>query len=180
MINSSSINLKSFIHETLQYISSNPVNEYLNFDLLVQKELQSLQPLLDENSIEIKLDVEEKIKFHTNIFEFHSVFSNILSNSIKYCDQNKSKKHIHIFFKTEKNKAVLIIKDNGIGIKKDDLAKLFELNFQVKKNTKSGVGLGLFMVKKSVLILEGTISVSSVYEKETQFTVEIPNKLNGV
>ena len=175
LINKSSINLNSFIKETLHYSSSGSTNDYLDFDILLQKELESLEPLLKANSIEVKLDVIENKKFYTNSVEFRSVISNLLTNAIKYCDQGKSKKIIEVFFRIEENKAILKIKDNGIGIKKEDIPRLFELNFQVNKNSSEGVGLGLFMVKKTVDLLKGTISVRSNLKIETEFTVEIPN-----
>ncbi len=175
LINKSSINLNSFIKETLHYSSSGSTNNYLDFDILLQKELESLEPLLKVNSIEVKPDVGENEKFYTNHIEFRSVITNLLTNAIKYCDPEKSKKIIEVFFRTEENKAILKIKDNGIGIKKENIPRLFELNFQVDKDSSGGVGLGLYMVKQSVDLLKGTISVSSNLKIETEFTVEIPN-----
>jgi len=176
LINKSSINLNSFINETLHYISSSSVYDYLDFNVLLQEQLETIEPLLKENSIEIRLDLGENNTFHTNPFEFRSVFANILTNALKYSDPKKAKKYIDIFFRVYEDKAILKIKDNGIGIREQDIPRLFEHNFQINKNSSSGVGLGLFMVKKSIILLEGSISVNSTFKIETEFTVEVPNK----
>lgn len=175
LINRSSTNLNSFITETLQYITTSAAYAYVDFEKLLHKEIESLEPLLTAQSIKVKIDLEENTVFYTNPVEFRSVFANILTNAIKYCDQEESEKIINIFFRVKKNKVVLKIKDNGIGIAKEDILKLFEPNFQVNKEASAGVGLGLFMVKQSVDLLEGTISVTSDLNIETEFTVEIPN-----
>lgn len=176
IMNKSSINLKSFVQETLKYISFNPINERLNFDDFLQQQLKSVETLLAANSIEIQLDLGLNKEFYTNTTEFRSIFTNLLYNSIKYYDPEKNKRFINIFFRVEESKVLLKIKDNGIGITKKDLSKLFEQNFQVNPISSEGTGLGLYMVKKSVDLLNGKINVFSDLKNETEFTVELPNK----
>ncbi len=176
LMNKSSINLKSFINETLNYISSTATYDFLDFNIFLQSQLELIDPLLQANSIEIKRDLGAKNKFYTNSVEFRSIFTNLLYNAIKYCDPEKNKKYINILLRIEEDRIILKIKDNGIGIKKEHLSQLFESNFQVNKAKSEGIGLGLYMVKKSVEALEGTITVTSDFKNETEFTVEIPNK----
>jgi signal transduction histidine kinase len=101
----------------------------------------------------------------------YSVFYNLISNSIKYCQKGVSC-IIAIKSKLEKNKLTLIFKDNGMGI---DLEKKGDQVFGLYKRFHTnidGKGVGLFMVKTQVEALGGKISITSGVNKGTTFKIE--------
>ena len=67
--------------------------------------------------------------------------------------------------------AILKVKDNGLGIANEHLERIFEPKFTTKT---SGMGLGLAMIKNIVESSNGTITVSSVPNKETVFEIRLP------
>lgn len=177
LIEEGSSNLSAFVTETLKHISTSEELQSVDVDSMVRKYLETIEQLRKSNSIAIKLDIQQQGEFHTNVIEFRSIVSNLISNSIKYCDQSKSEKFIILTFSSDSNKAILKIEDNGVGIRKEDIPKLMQRNYQVNKKSSTGEGLGLFMVEKSVTILGGSIEINSDYGIGSEFIVEIPNRL---
>ncbi|MCR5387814.1 MAG: response regulator, partial [Lachnospiraceae bacterium] len=107
------------------------------------------------------------------------IIINLLNNAIKYTE--KGKVGFEIGFKPGENeKQILLcitVKDSGIGIKDEDMAKLFA-EFQrldLKKNRNiEGTGLGLAITSRLVQEMGGTINVESTYGNGSIFSVEIP------
>ncbi|MBK9247562.1 MAG: PAS domain-containing sensor histidine kinase [Ignavibacteria bacterium] len=100
------------------------------------------------------------------------ILVNLLSNAAKYSPMN-SDIDVHIY--RENNKAIIEVKDYGIGIPADSIDNVFE-SFRRAENVGniSGTGLGLAIVKQSVDLIGGEISVKSDVEVGTTFTVKLP------
>lgn len=107
---------------------------------------------------------------------FQNVIFNLLDNAVKY---RKPEEPLSIYLKTwnEGNKVCLSVKDTGLGIKKENLKKIFEKFYRVHTGNihdVKGFGLGLAYVKKMVDLHEGEIHVDSQYGKGTIFTIKLP------
>ncbi len=102
------------------------------------------------------------------------IFSNILENSIKYSKPDKSA-IIEIDWMEKHENIMITIKDNGIGIDREHLDKIF-LPFHRATSLSEGTGLGLSIVKKSVDILYGKVWIESEKGVGTIVYVEIPKK----
>ena len=109
------------------------------------------------------------------------VLINLSNNAIKFT--NKGRVKISLDYKDISDDQIemrISVSDTGIGIKKADLEKIFESFSQVdsKRNRNvEGTGLGLAISKRLVELMDGTISVESVYETGTKFTITIPQKV---
>ncbi|MDR1788636.1 MAG: response regulator [Treponema sp.] len=106
------------------------------------------------------------------------IFTNIMSNAIKYTSEGSVEAMLRAGTdKTGKQHVVFTVKDTGIGIKKEEIPKLFG-NFQrldaQKTRTIQGTGLGLAITKQLVEMMGGTIKVESEYGKGSTFTVTFP------
>jgi signal transduction histidine kinase len=120
----------------------------------------------------IKSDFSEINSMITLKSYIHSIFYNLISNSIKY-KQPDIPVVIEIKSKKVKNKIELHFKDNGMGIdldKKGD--QVFGLYKRFHINAAEGKGMGLFMVKTQVETLGGKISVKSAVNVGTEFIIE--------
>lgn len=103
-----------------------------------------------------------------------NVIYNLLDNAIKYSQEN-----LQIKVSTSSNESYLLvcIEDNGIGIKKEDQARIFEKLFRVHTGNVhdiKGFGLGLSYVKMIVEKHHGTVSVRSDYGKGSTFIIQLP------
>lgn len=128
----------------------------------------------EETAGHIKLSISHDEKVHGNFDRnrMEQVITNLISNAIKYGDG----KPVEVLVTASEGKAKLSVKDYGLGIDRKNHAKIFE-RFErlVNSNEISGLGLGLWIVHRIVVQLEGEISVSSDgLGKGSTFTVTIP------
>lgn len=107
---------------------------------------------------------------------FQNVIFNLLDNAVKYRKQDMP---LDIYMKTwnDDQHLYLSIRDTGIGIKKENLKKIFEKFYRVHTGNlhdAKGFGLGLAYVKKIIDLHKGTIHVESEFGKGTKFTITLP------
>ncbi len=101
-----------------------------------------------------------------------NIMMNLLSNAIKFSPENSI---IRIETSVENGHLQIAVKDNGIGISKEDLQYLFSRFFRAKNAANiQGTGLGLHIVVKYLELMNGTIDVQSELNKGTTFTLRIP------
>ena len=106
---------------------------------------------------------------------FSNVIFNLMDNAVKY---SKPDAPLNIYLRTwnEGDKVKISVRDTGIGIKKENLKKIFEQFYRVHTGNRhdvKGFGLGLAYVKKVIDIHKGTITVDSDFGKGTTFTLTI-------
>lgn len=127
----------------------------------------------------IKLSYEfkdKKLKILGNRDHIKQVFLNLVDNAIKYTPENKD---VNVSVFSEKNKIVIKVSDQGVGIPEEDINRIFERFYRVDKARSrdvGGTGLGLAITKHIVKSLGGTISVKSEFGKGSEFTVVVPQK----
>ena len=107
--------------------------------------------------------------------EFHleNALNNILDNARKYAESPK----ILFEAKSQTNEVTLMVKDNGMGISKEDLPKVFDKYFRAKSDnlhTVKGFGLGLSYVKRVVTKHKGKIKIESQLGLGTKVTLSLP------
>ena len=107
---------------------------------------------------------------------FQNVINNLLDNAVKY---RKPDQPIDIYLRTwnDKDSLYLSVRDTGMGIKKDNLKKVFDKFYRVHTGNVhdvKGFGLGLAYVKNIVDLHSGEIKVDSEYGKGTTFTIKLP------
>ncbi len=101
------------------------------------------------------------------------VFSNIIDNAVKY-SRNEVEGLIMVRGEQRGDYAVYTIEDNGIGIEKEYIDKIFELFYRVNSKKAEGEGLGLTMVRQILSRMGGDISVSSKPGEGSIFSVSLP------
>lgn len=102
------------------------------------------------------------------------IIYNLCDNAIRYNKENGS---ITLELKNEENHVILSVSDTGIGIPEEDQSRVFERFFRVDKSHSKetgGTGLGLSIVKHAVLYHKGEITVESIINYGTNFTVKLP------
>ena len=137
------------------------------FKLKVEKYGGSIQTHLDADNAEI----------HVDEMQFTNVIFNLLDNAVKYTSDEVAPELVISTKNISNNRLEIRIKDNGIGIRKDDLKKIFEKFYRVSTGNLhdvKGFGLGLAYVKKMITLFKGQISVESELGKGSTFIIVLP------
>jgi signal transduction histidine kinase/streptogramin lyase len=130
----------------------------------------SFEQEIQENGIQVKANFGEHHIVKGIEPYIYSVFYNIISNSIKYADHRKSP-FIHACVSQGNEIIIVNFEDNGIGFNSDQFAdKLFK-PFTRFNNTKEGRGLGLYLMKIQMEMMEGSIELHSKADEGTRITL---------
>lgn len=134
----------------------------------VHQEIAEIVRVFDEGDIVVHCDEPLQMNFDKTFFQ--RIMTNLILNAQQAKDENRA---LEIIITAEKlNKKIhLSIADNGVGIPRDQLDKIFEFNFTTKS---SGTGLGLTMVKRMIEDYHGEISIFSKEGKGTKVNIILP------
>jgi len=143
----------------------------INTTELFEEILSTFEYQFKSEKFEVKLNVLEPCK--GDPVQLNQLFSNLISNSLKYRDPNK-KGELTISNYIENGSIVFLIKDNGIGIKKEHQNKVFEFFHRLNPKDSAGEGLGLAIVKKILTKHSGKIWIESKENIGSKFYVSLP------
>jgi signal transduction histidine kinase len=111
--------------------------------------------------------------FISNKFAIKTIYQNIFENALKYKNPEKDL-ILKINIYEELNSIKIVFEDNGIGIPTKIISKIFNMFYRGNNESKNDTGLGLFIVKKAINKLGGTIEVSSEENHGATFTITLP------
>jgi two-component system sensor histidine kinase VicK len=140
---------------------------------LIEETLIAFRPMLMMRRQTISCEFEEEVCAMVEPIEISLVVSNLIENASKYSPEGGQ---ITIKLKREKKFAIVSISDDGVGIKDEDHAKIFEKFTRIDNvlsDTVSGSGLGLYWVKKIVELHGGEINLSSMLNVGSTFTIRL-------
>lgn len=127
-------------------------------------------------NISLNCDADETIKIAANADYVKQIILNLVDNAIKYTPENGD---VNVKIFADKDDAVIKVSDTGMGIPKEDQARIFERFYRVDKARSrevGGTGLGLAITKHIVKNLDGTINVKSELGQGSEFIITIPKK----
>ncbi|MCQ2075426.1 MAG: HAMP domain-containing histidine kinase [Bacteroidaceae bacterium] len=132
---------------------------------------------VERNGGKVFADINAENPF-INVDEMHftNVVFNLMDNAVKYC-KPQTPLELKLSTWNEQKLLCIAVKDNGIGMKKDDVKKIFDKFYRVHTGNLhdvKGFGLGLAYVKKIVTDFRGTIQAESELGVGTTFTIKIP------
>lgn len=165
------INLLNWSRTQSKQIEYKPEN--LGLLKMVEQNVRLLETQFHNKHITLNIQVDKTHRMLADYNMIDTVIRNILSNSIKFTDYNGN---VHITSSCENGNTILTIADNGIGMKKEQLKKLFSID---KKNIargtagEKGTGLGLVISKEFLEANNGKIKVESVYGRGSAFIIEL-------
>lgn len=99
---------------------------------------------------------------------------NLISNSIKYADPNKSIRSVRITAAVSPRDVVIVVEDNGIGIADEYHSRVFDMFYRATEHAQ-GAGLGLYIAKEIIQVLNGSYKLTSAVNHGTTFTITLPN-----
>lgn len=144
------------------------------FKELVDTVISSYHQEIDKRGIQVKVEIPTIVLFsYPSLLKI--IIENLVENAINFCKQNEPV--IAVRARQEADRFIFQIEDNGQGIDPEYKARIFEMYYRANLDSK-GNGLGLYIVKKAVDKLGGSIRVESELKKGTGFQIDIPNQRN--
>jgi len=126
------------------------------------------------NDVQFNINVDQHETFRSDAMPLKLIFNNLLSNAFKYQDKKNKSKLVDVNVEVKGSKAVIYVKDNGVGILGTHIGEIFNLFYRANLN-ESGAGFGLYNVKNALFKLNGQIEVNSVMNEGSTFKVTIPS-----
>lgn len=191
MIHNSGEQLLVLLNSILDIVSSsNPKEHIINthsFDLyaLIKSICELELPTIKMKKLELHLTVDSSVPqwVINDSVKLHRIILNLLGNAIKFTKQGSIKIHISNKLLDDNGQMELevMISDSGIGIPKEEQAKIFDRFYRASPSYKglyTGHGVGLHIVQKYLELLKGTIIFTSNEEDGTKFTLKIPTLID--
>lgn len=144
-------------------------------DKLIEDVCLKLDLAFKEKNHKLIIDMEENLpNIIVDVDGIEQVILNVLSNAIKYTPDNGE---IIVSARRNDDKIVIKVKDNGIGIPKEDINRIFERFYRVDKGRSrelGGTGLGLSIARQIVQAHNGEITLESEYNAGTEVSIALP------
>ena len=180
-LTNASINLGNTIQDLNEIVEVNLTSKK-NFQLikirnLIDKVLESVEPIALENEVVISNQIPENIQVYALKSYMDSIALNLITNAIKYSSKERESR---VTISAEKNNKISCIsfRDNGIGIDlKQHQKKIFKLYKTFHRHPDSR-GVGLFLTKNQIEAMDGRIEVESKPNLGTTFKIYLPNEKN--
>lgn len=154
-----------------------PLNfEKIELSELLEQIAQEMEIRCEEKGIAVVRDIEKGICCRCDELLMIRMLTNLLENAMRYGRENG---HIWLSLCRREGKILITVRDDGIGISRDDQEKIWRRFYQVDKSGErtSGFGLGLSFVQWIVAAHDGKIFVSSALGKGSRFEVELPDNI---
>ncbi len=150
--------------------------EFVDLEAIVKRAITTIMPALEARRHQLRVDLPpENITLHADAARLEQILTNLLHNAVKYTEPGGS---IQVSAARDDDTLSIRVKDNGLGIPPELLAKIFDLFVQGDRSldrSQGGLGIGLTLVRRLVEMHDGHVAVSSAGANEgAEFTVVLP------
>ena len=138
---------------------------------VAQESIETMTSSAEERNISFNLITDQPVRMIADRNEIEIIFNNLISNAVKY---NRDGGRVDVTIKSVDEKVQIDVKDTGIGMREEDVTKLFGEFVRIKSKKTSnilGSGLGLSIVKKIVMLYNGETHVISEPDVGSTFTI---------
>lgn len=145
-----------------------------NIASLLKSAIDNYEYIANNKSIRIELNCPENLTAKVNGKLIVHAVGNLIDNAIKYSDNNSK---ITVSTKSENNKLIIKVQDEGCGFTDEHISRLFERFYRIEKSRNrddGGTGLGLAIVKHITQVHNGTIEVQSKPGHGSVFSIVLP------
>ena len=153
-------------HLVLSRLNVSDVIEKVICDLSNRREISP--------SIDIELKLDRMPPIYTDQERLYKVLYHVIFNAMLYHDLEKEKRNIILSFELVSTGVIIIIADNGQGIDKKFLPRIFDMFYRISKRSK-GSGLGLYIAQEVMFQLQGRIELVSILGEGTTVRIHVKN-----
>lgn len=146
----------------------------INFVSFVESIVNQLKDADYFKNVDVQIFADKKLQIHADENFLRAILQNLIDNGVKYRNPDISNPFIKIEAESTEDAFSIKISDNGQGIREDQQPKVFDMFVRCNQDTQ-GSGLGLYIVKKSIKRLKGTIDLKSNVGVGSTFTINLPH-----
>jgi signal transduction histidine kinase/ligand-binding sensor domain-containing protein len=172
--------MENFIGEVISYSRNARVAVQfvpINLEKLIETILSDHQYAPHFKRIEFKVRIDFDSEFYCDEMRLKIILNNLISNAIKFHQIREDRKAVIEIKAEEADKNFLItVSDNGRGIHPEMLPKIFDMFYRATDSVQ-GSGLGLYILKESVIKLGGDVTVKSELDAGATFTIKFPKPI---
>lgn len=146
--------------------------EDVEMNQLLKLIIGSLKVQFSKKQIDLSLQSNKKIVIKSDKYKLSQCIYNILTNAYKFTEPNGK---VLVSYELIEEELKIVIEDTGIGIRSEDMKNLFNAYFRgINVSNISGEGIGLYVVKENLSMLNGEIHVESELNKGSRFIITLP------
>lgn len=179
MIDKTVQKLLGVINDVVNYSRNNRSRlktEPVDLGQIVRQSFKALSFLPDAEVIEKHIEISNA-PFYSDPERINIIVSNLLNNAIRYHRHQSGDAFINVKVKVNADQASITIEDNGQGIEKEHIDKVFDMFYRANENS-TGSGLGLYIVKETVYRMQGRIDLQTKLGYGSTFKITLPNFTN--
>ncbi|UMB59608.1 HAMP domain-containing histidine kinase [Lutibacter sp. A80] len=153
----------------------------LNLYKIIHNNINLFNSQVKLKNINLSCNFEQDLFIYADYDMVDTIIRNLISNAIKFTKTNGKIEIILAEVDTTQNICTIAIADNGVGINKETLSKIFEINTSISTfgtDNEKGTGLGLKLCKEFLTINKGKININSNLEKGTKVFISLPLENN--
>jgi PAS domain S-box-containing protein len=176
LIGEKAMRLDAFISDVLSHSKNLKLEinvEKVNLKSSLERAIADLNYLKGTSDVDFLLQVEDA-EIWSDPWRISEIFRNLVSNAVKYRKMDGEKPWVKVSIEVAQGVAMIRFEDNGIGIEKKNLDRIFEMFYRATEQS-DGSGIGLYIVKNAVEKLQGKLLVNSVAGQGTTFTIQLPS-----
>lgn len=151
------------------------IMEKLDIESIISESMKKIRNLAHKKNVEFKINVE-KVSLRGNKKALVNLFTILFDNAIKYSHERSL---VEVTTKVTNDKLSVMVKDNGIGISRQDLPRVFDRFYRANsarsKSGTGGNGLGLSIARQIALKHDGSLFVQSMLGKGSTFVIDLPH-----
>jgi signal transduction histidine kinase len=161
--------------QQLRLDSATPVaNDRIRFHRLIPSILKSFDLTFKEAGIRNTIQIHQKGEMYGDTSRIRAILSLLITNAIAFRKMDCENRKICVFITASEASCSIQVHDNGIGIPEQEQSRIFDIFYRAS-NQSTGPGMGLFIARKMVQRICGTIGVQSTENEGSVFSVWIPN-----
>lgn len=169
--------LDAIIHEIVHFSRNSRLDvkrEKIDLEALFCRSIDMCQDMEGRDKVTTEFEIRGDHVFYSDKNRLEVLMKNMLSNGIKFSDPHKKNPFVKILAVLTEPGLELTISDNGIGINEKFTGEIFKMFYRANES-KTGTGLGLYIVKEVVEKLGGDIRVQSYAGAGSTFFIRVPN-----
>jgi signal transduction histidine kinase len=148
--------------------------EELDLTKLLDDTINDIRFNKGASAISLDYNTDDNHLFKSDYNQMKIILNNLMANAVKYHNLDQPNPFIRVTFKRTKQVVEIAVEDNGRGIAKENMSKIFDMFYRASSDTE-GTGLGLYIVQEALRKIKGIVLVDSELGKGSTFKIVLEN-----